>query len=91
MGFSGAAWACTYPVTLQEINKTLVAIDAGGGEVGIHQRTRLRRALEEFVIDGVHTTIPAHRRLIEASDFLDGAYDIKWLEAWIANGGLDGV
>lgn len=50
---------------------------------------RLRRTLEEFVIEGVHTTIPAHRTLIEAQDFLDGAYDIKWLEAWIAEGGLD--
>lgn len=52
---------------------------------------RLRRALGEFVIDGVQTTIPAHQRLIEAPDFLDGAYDIKWLEAWIAEGGLDGL
>ena len=30
----------------------------------------LRRALEEFVVDGIETTIPLHRELIAASDFV---------------------
>lgn len=46
---------------------------------------RLRRALEEFVIDGVETTIPLHQRLIGASDFLNGDYDIHWLEKFVAD------
>lgn len=41
---------------------------------------RLRRALEEFVIMGVKTTIPLHRDIIAQSEYLDGQYDIHWLE-----------
>jgi len=41
---------------------------------------RLKRALKEFVIDGVETTIPLHQRLIAAPDFINGHYDIHWLE-----------
>ena len=41
---------------------------------------RLRRALEEYVIDGVETTIPLHQRLIREPDFANGAYDVAWLE-----------
>jgi acetyl-CoA carboxylase biotin carboxylase subunit len=44
---------------------------------------RLRRALEEFVIGGIDTTIPLHERLIAAPAFLDGAYDIRWLEGFV--------
>ncbi|MDG2481812.1 MAG: acetyl-CoA carboxylase biotin carboxylase subunit, partial [Alphaproteobacteria bacterium] len=41
---------------------------------------RLRRALEEFVIDGIDTTIPLHQALIANQDFANGDYDVKWLE-----------
>ena len=44
---------------------------------------RLRRALEEFVIGGVNTTIPLHQKLISEPDFLNGDYDIHWLEKWM--------
>ncbi len=44
---------------------------------------RLRRALEEYVIEGIETTIPLHRRLIAEPDFVNGDYDIHWLENWI--------
>ncbi len=45
---------------------------------------RLRRALEEFVIGGIATTIPLHQRLIAAPDFINGDYDIRWLENFVA-------
>ncbi|MFN2259412.1 MAG: acetyl-CoA carboxylase biotin carboxylase subunit [Parasphingopyxis sp.] len=45
---------------------------------------RLRRALEEMVIDGIDTTIPLHRALLDEPDFLAGNYTIKWLEEWLA-------
>jgi len=45
---------------------------------------RLRRALEEFVIDGVKTTIPLHQALLDNPDFQTGNYTIKWLEQWLA-------
>ena len=46
---------------------------------------RLRRALEEFVIHGPKTTIPLQQAIIEAPDFIDGNYSIKWLERWLAS------
>lgn len=41
---------------------------------------RLHRALEEFVIDGVKTTIPLHQKIISRPDYIDGIYNIHWLE-----------
>jgi acetyl-CoA carboxylase, biotin carboxylase subunit len=45
---------------------------------------RLRRALEETVIEGVKTTIPLHQALLAEPDIQNGAYTIKWLEEWLA-------
>ena len=44
---------------------------------------RLRRALEEFVIEGVKTTIPLHQEIISQPDFIDGQYNIHWLEKYM--------
>ncbi|MBF0323455.1 acetyl-CoA carboxylase biotin carboxylase subunit [Magnetospirillum moscoviense] len=44
---------------------------------------RLRRALGEYVIDGIKTTLPLHQRLVNDSDFLNGDYDIHWLEKFV--------
>ncbi len=44
---------------------------------------RLRRSLEEYVIAGIETTIPLHRRLVNAPDFVNGEYDIHWLERFV--------
>ncbi|MFL6733669.1 MAG: acetyl-CoA carboxylase biotin carboxylase subunit [Sphingomicrobium sp.] len=44
---------------------------------------RLKRALEEFIVDGMKTTIPLHQRIIKDPEFLSGDYTIKWLEAWL--------
>jgi acetyl-CoA carboxylase biotin carboxylase subunit len=44
---------------------------------------RLRRALDEFVIGGVETTLPLHQRIIELPAFVEGDYDIHWLERWL--------
>ena len=45
---------------------------------------RLRRALEEFVVDGLKTTIPLHQKLVNDPEFLAGDYTIKWLEEWLS-------
>ena len=47
---------------------------------------RLKRSLEEFVIDGIPTTLPLHRRLVEAPEFAAGRYDVHWLEGFAAAG-----
>jgi len=56
----------------------------------VHGRTRneclmrLRRALEEIFVGGIRSNIELHRRLIAAPDFINGDYDIRWLERAIA-------
>ena len=45
---------------------------------------RLKRALAEYVIDGLDTTIPLHQKLLESRDFVNGEYDIHWLETFVA-------
>ena len=44
---------------------------------------RLRRALEEFLVEGMKTTIPLHQALVRDEEFLAGDYTIKWLEQWL--------
>jgi acetyl-CoA carboxylase, biotin carboxylase subunit len=50
---------------------------------------RLRRALDEFVVDGVDTTLPLFRALVRDKDILDGAYHIHWLEQFLARSGVE--
>ena len=45
---------------------------------------RLKRALEEMVVEGVKTNIPLHEELLRQDDVLSGDYSIKWLEEWLA-------
>ncbi len=51
---------------------------------------RLRRALTEFVIDGIKTTVPLHQELILNDEFINGAYDIHWLEEYLKAREADG-
>jgi len=48
---------------------------------------RLRRALGEYVIDGLQTSIPLHQHLMTDTDFVNGDYDIHWLEKFVAGRG----
>ena len=45
---------------------------------------RLKRALDEMVVSGIHTTLPLHRRLVLNDDITKGDYDIHWLEKFLA-------
>ena len=47
---------------------------------------RTRRALEEYVVGGIDTTIPLHQRLVDDPDFRAGDYDIHWLERFLGRG-----
>ncbi len=59
------------------------------GKLIVHARNRneclmrLRRALNEFVIDGIDTTIPLFNALISEQDIVNGSYDIHWLENFL--------
>lgn len=44
---------------------------------------RLRRALEEFVVEGPKTNVPLHQRILKEPAFASGDYTIKWLERWL--------
>ncbi len=63
------------------------------GKLIVYGRTRegalmrLRRALEEYVIEGMKTTIPLHQALLNEPDIQNGDYTIKWLEEWLAKSG----
>jgi acetyl-CoA carboxylase biotin carboxylase subunit len=64
------------------------------GKLIVHGKTRgeclmrLKRALDEFVIDGIDTTLPLFRTLVREKDVIDGTYHVHWLEAFLARGGL---
>ena len=59
------------------------------GKLIVHGRTRtealmrLRRALDEFVVDGIETTLPLFRTLVRNADVQNGQYDIHWLEDFL--------
>ena len=65
------------------------------GKLIVHGKTRgeclmrLRRALDEFVVDGIETTLPLFRALVREKDIIDGEYHIHWLEEFLAKGGMD--
>ena len=60
------------------------------GKLIVHGRdrpealARLKRALAELIIDGVETTIPLFHALLDEPDIQNGAYNIHWLEKWLA-------
>ena len=60
------------------------------GKLIVHGRTRneclmrLRRALDEIIVDGVKTTLPLFQDLVENPDIQAGDYDIHWLEQYLA-------
>ncbi len=59
------------------------------GKLIVHGRTRtealmrLRRALDEFIVDGIDTTLPLFRALVRNPDVQNGQYDIHWLEEFL--------
>jgi acetyl-CoA carboxylase biotin carboxylase subunit len=67
------------------------------GKLIVHGRSRneallrLRRSLDEFIIDGIDTTIPLFQTLVRNPDIQNGLYDIHWLEKFLADGGMDGA
>ncbi|ACI51812.1 acetyl-CoA carboxylase, biotin carboxylase [Gluconacetobacter diazotrophicus PA1 5] len=61
------------------------------GKLIVHAPTRadaiarMRRALDEFVIEGVKTVIPLHRQILDDPEFQKGDYTIHWLERFVAS------
>jgi len=65
------------------------------GKLIVHGKTRtealmrLKRALDEVVVDGIETTLPLFRALVRETDVIDGNYHIHWLEQFLASGGME--
>jgi acetyl-CoA carboxylase biotin carboxylase subunit len=65
------------------------------GKLIVHGKTRtealmrLKRALDEVVVDGIETTLPLFRALVREADIIDGNYHIHWLEQFLAKGGME--
>jgi acetyl-CoA carboxylase biotin carboxylase subunit len=65
------------------------------GKLIVHGKTRseclmrLKRALDEFVVDGIETTLPLFRALAREKDIIDGDYHIHWLEEFLARGSIE--
>lgn len=65
------------------------------GKLIVHGKTRtealmrLKRALDEVVVDGIETTLPLFRALVRESDIINGDYHIHWLEQFLAQGGME--
>jgi acetyl-CoA carboxylase biotin carboxylase subunit len=65
------------------------------GKLIVHGKTRdeclmrLHRALEEFVVDGIETTLPLFRALARETEIIDGDYHIHWLEEFLARGAAE--
>jgi acetyl-CoA carboxylase, biotin carboxylase subunit len=65
------------------------------GKLIVHGKTRteclmrLKRALDEVVVDGIETTLPLFRALVRETDIIDGNYHIHWLEQFLARGGME--
>jgi acetyl-CoA carboxylase biotin carboxylase subunit len=50
---------------------------------------RLHGALDEFVVDGIETTLPLFRALAREAEIIDGDYHIHWLEEFLARGAAE--
>jgi acetyl-CoA carboxylase biotin carboxylase subunit len=65
------------------------------GKLIVHGKTRteclmrLKRALDEVVVDGIETTLPLFRALVREAAIIDGDYHIHWLEQFLAKGGME--
>jgi len=45
---------------------------------------RMSRALDMFIVEGIHTTIPLHKRIMKDPDFIAGNFDTKFMERFLA-------
>jgi len=55
------------------------------GDDRAHCLARLKRALEEFIVEPIPTTLDLHERLVDAPAVIDGSYNIRWLEEHFLN------
>ena len=73
--------SCLYSgYTVPPYYDSLIAKLIVHGDDREHCLARLKRALEEFVVEPIPTTLTLHQRLVDAPAIRDGSYNIRWLE-----------
>ena len=50
--------------------------------------SRMARALEMFIMEGIYTTIPLHRKILADPDFRAGRFDTTFIEKFLAKNGM---
>jgi acetyl-CoA carboxylase biotin carboxylase subunit len=72
--------AATAGAVIPPYYDSLVAKLIVHGENRPHAAARMRRALAEMEVEGIHTTLPLHRRIMESEEFLAGGFDTGFIE-----------
>jgi acetyl-CoA carboxylase biotin carboxylase subunit len=65
---------------------SLIAKLVAHGRDRAEAMARMKRALDMFVVEGIHTTIPLHRRILADPEFREGKFDTGYMERFLANG-----
>jgi acetyl-CoA carboxylase biotin carboxylase subunit len=71
--------SASMPATIPPYYDSLIGKLIVHGRNRVECMMRLRRALDEFVVDGIKTTLPLFRDLVGNPDIANGDYDIHWL------------
>ncbi|MGN1400361.1 MAG: acetyl-CoA carboxylase biotin carboxylase subunit [Bacillus sp. (in: firmicutes)] len=80
-GFGVRVDSAAYPgYTIPPYYDSMIAKLITYGKTREEAISRMRRALSEFVIEGIHTTIPFHLKLLEHEKFVAGDFNTKFLE-----------
>ena len=45
---------------------------------------RMKRALDLFIVEGIHTSIPLHKRILVEPDFVAGNFDTNFIKRWMS-------
>jgi acetyl-CoA carboxylase biotin carboxylase subunit len=69
--------------TIPPYYDSLVAKLIASGKDRTEAIQRMKRALDLFVVEGIHTSIPLHKRILNEPDFIDGKFDTNFIKRWM--------
>ena len=79
-GFGVRVDSAAYPgYTIPPYYDSMIAKLISYGQTRDEAVNRMKRALDEFVVEGVHTTIPFHRRIMDNEVFIEGDFNTNFL------------
>jgi acetyl-CoA carboxylase, biotin carboxylase subunit len=82
-GFGVRIDSAAYPgYTIPPYYDSMIAKVIAYGPTREEAISRMKRALSEFVVEGIHTTIPFHLKLLDHEKFVEGGFNTKFLELY---------